>query len=362
MDPSTPMCTSVSRELCNKQVNVLKTVCTWTIPHFSLHLQGPCESLRSHQFSSWYLSKDQWRLKLYPRGRTTDYKDYVSLFLLLDSCDEEKIYADVDLYIIEANGNRRCVATTKCHSFATGTQWGENKFLRRHQLLCEENGLPNDNLSIRCELSAIQSIARKPRITVSDGQVLKDLNQLFECPKFSDVTLDIGGKEIPAHKGILVARSPVFAAMFEHDMSEKVQSRVVITDLEYEAVREAVRFIYTGLAPKIDEMAQDLLIIAEKYDLNELKKMSEERLSSKMSVENAAELLTLADIHNADQLKAHAINFITANATTIWTTAGWKQMAKQQPHLIDEAFRALAEKQTSDHVPSGKRMKLSGSS
>ncbi|KAH9365011.1 hypothetical protein HPB48_016573 [Haemaphysalis longicornis] len=194
-------------------MDVVKISCTWTIQDFSERLEEPGKSLRSSQFSSGPHYKDQWRLELFPRGRTTDYKDYVSIFVLLDSCDEEKIDAGVDFNIVEANGNKRCLATTKCHSFASGTQWGHHKFLTRLQHLYDANVLPNDKLTINCELSVIQGSASKPRITVSDCHVLENLNQLFECPKFSDVTVDVGGKEIPAHKGILVARSPVFAAM-----------------------------------------------------------------------------------------------------------------------------------------------------
>ncbi len=40
---------------------------------------------------------------------------------------------------------------------------------------------------------------------------------------FSDVTLSVGDTEFKAHKAILAARSPVFSAMFEHAMEEKLK-------------------------------------------------------------------------------------------------------------------------------------------
>ena len=62
------------------------------------------------------------------------------------------------------------------------------------------------------------------------------------------------------------ARSPVFAAMFEHEMEERKRNRVDITDVDHEVLREMLRFIYTGRAPNLDKMADDLLAAADKVN------------------------------------------------------------------------------------------------
>jgi len=46
------------------------------------------------------------------------------------------------------------------------------------------------------------------------------------------------------------------------------------------------------------------------YALERLKVMCEEALCSNLSVENVADILILADLHSAEQLKAQAIDFI----------------------------------------------------
>ena len=61
-----------------------------------------------------------------------------------------------------------------------------------------------------------------------------------------------------------VARSPVFSAMFEHEMEERKQNRVDITDVDPDVMREMLRFIYTGKAPNLDRMADDLLAASDK--------------------------------------------------------------------------------------------------
>ncbi len=77
----------------------------------------------------------------------------------------------------------------------------------------------------------------------------------------------MNGREYYAHKAILAARSPVFAAMFEHEMEEKKQNRVEITDMDHEVLREMLRFIYTGKATNLEKMHDELLAAADKVCL-----------------------------------------------------------------------------------------------
>ena len=113
--------------------------------------------------------------------------------------------------------------------------------------------------------------------------------------------------------------------MFEHDMEEKKNSRVEVKDVEPEVMAELLRFIYTGkTAANLDTMAADLLAAADKYALERLKVtsysdsgsvgartnpvtvqvMCEEALCNGLTVENVCDVLILADLHSAEQLKA----------------------------------------------------------
>ena len=46
------------------------------------------------------------------------------------------------------------------------------------------------------------------------------------------------------------------------------------------------------------------------YALERLKVMCEEALCSSLTIENVSDVLILADLHSAEQLKTHAIDFI----------------------------------------------------
>lgn len=68
-----------------------------------------------------------------------------------------------------------------------------------------------------------------------------------------------------------LARSPVFAAMFEHEMEERKQNRVAITDVDQEVLREMLRYIYTGRSQNLEKMADDLLAAADKVSVEKEK-------------------------------------------------------------------------------------------
>merc|ERR1712203_1273747 len=83
-----------------------------------------------------------------------------------------------------------------------------------------------------------------------------------------------------------------------------------------EVMDQMLRFIYTGKARDLERMAAELLAAADKYALDRLKVMCEEALCNSLSVENVSEVLILADLHSAEQLKAQAIEFINNRHAT----------------------------------------------
>ncbi|TPP56080.1 Speckle-type POZ protein [Fasciola gigantica] len=152
-------------------------------------------------------------------------------------------------------------------------------------------------------------------------------------------------RQFEAHKAILAARSPVFAAMFEHGMEESRANRVEITDMEPDTLAEVLRYIYTGQVIGLDKLAHDLLAAADKYQLERLKTMCEEALVESLTVENACDILGLADTHNAEQLKAHTLEFIMLHAHDVCETEGYEQLVRHRPRLLNECFRSLASQQ-----------------
>ncbi|XP_046917093.1 BTB/POZ and MATH domain-containing protein rdx isoform X1 [Dermatophagoides farinae] len=369
--PNSETNSPVAESWCYTQVKVIKFSYMWTINNFSFCREEMGEVLKSSTFSAGTNDKLKWCLRVNPKGLDEESKDYLSLYLLLVSCNKTEVRAKFKFSILNAKREEtKAMESQRAYRFVQGKDWGFKKFIRRDFLLDEANGLlPDDKLTLYCEVSVvadsvnISGQSNSIQFKVPECSLSDDLSQLFESQKFSDVILCVNKKEFFAHKAILAARSPVFAAMFQHDLAEKKQNRVDITDMEPEVLREMLRFIYTGKAPALDKLDADLLAAADKYDLERLKVMCEESLCSNLSVETAADVLVLADMHSASQLKANAIEFINtfannnSHATDIMETTGWKNMIQRQPHLIAETFKALVTQQMPPMGPPRKRVK-----
>lgn len=348
-EPSVPMAES----WCYTQVKIVKFSYMWTINNFSYSREEMGEVLKSSSFSAGANDKLKWCLRVNPKGLDEESKEYLSLYLLLVSCNKNEVRAKFKFSILNARREEtKAMESQRAYRFVQGKDWGFKKFIRRDFLLDEANGLlPDDKLTLYCEVSVVADSVNISgqncaiQFKVPDCRLSDDIGDLFESKKFSDVTLNVSGKEFHAHKAILAARSPVFSAMFEHDMEENKKNRVEITDVDADVLKEMLRFIYTGRASNLENMADELLAAADKYALERLKVMCEEELCQSLSVDSVSESLVLADLHNADQLKAYSIDFINSHAAEVMDTAGWKIMVQVRPHLVAEAFRALATQQ-----------------
>ena len=94
---------------------------------------------------------------------------------------------------------------------------------------------------------------------------------LISIWKFHDsdfVIVSQTGKEIPCHKFVLAKKSPVFDAMLEMKESKEVSNgRIEIIDVSDQALEAMVNFMYTNDIQENEDVYEDLLILANKYDL-----------------------------------------------------------------------------------------------
>ncbi|XP_021014745.1 TD and POZ domain-containing protein 4-like [Mus caroli] len=209
--------------------------------------------------------------------------------------------------------------------------------------------LPDDKFTLLCKVSILQdsfSISGqnpRPAIKVPRCTLEDNVGELWENSLFTEVA----GHEFRAHKVILAARSPVFRAMFEHEMEERLTNRVEIPDLDPQVFKVMMGFIYTGKVLHLHShsMACDLLAAADRYGLEGLMVMCEDALCRNLSVENAAHTLIVADLHSTEHLKTQALDFIIVYASEVSKTSGWMSMRGSHPHLVAEAFHSLASAQ-----------------
>ena len=345
----------------NPSVKVDKANFIWEIEHYTTYyIKG--SPLKSPLFPSDASSQFKWYLKLY-NSENDSAESRISVFLYLDSSSHHNTaFARPKLFIIDKDQNRSYGKLGSVHEYTVSPEYGYQhprgwtEFIKRGQLF-NDKFLPNDKLTLCCEVSFFRvgedlmdkigdrydSFLMQPNVPKYD--LSEDLKLLLENEQLADLVLSANGKEYQVHKAILAARSPVFAAMFQHNMKENENSRIDITDVEETIVPEMLRYIYTGTCENLKDLADSLMIVADKYDLAGLKTMCENALIENLSVENATHTLVLADLHHADKLKSKTLNFIVSKSSKVMKTKGWtrlKRFAPSNPQVIIEVSEALS--------------------
>ena len=252
-----------------------------------------------------------------------------------------------------AGKQRQCITRLAGSSYRS---LSNPNFVLYDDLFDEGRGLLcDDELSVVCEVYAFANETRfvrswlydplKPEVVYRmEHTLLDDLKRMLQTGQGSDITLVANdGREFPAHVSILSSRSPVMAAMFEHDMTEKQEKRVTIDDLSSQAVAGLLEFIYTDIVTDITTLAPELLPAAQKYDISRMKTLCEEAMVSELKIENAAEFLFLADLLEASQLRAAAKRFSVTYFYAVKKSEGWKKLQSEKPQLAEEVIDELAE-------------------
>uniref|UniRef100_A0A8D8B572 Protein roadkill n=1 Tax=Culex pipiens TaxID=7175 RepID=A0A8D8B572_CULPI len=168
---------------------------------------------------------------------------------------------------------------------------------------------------------------------VPPSELAESFGKLLSSSQLSDITVKVGRRTFHAHKAVLVARSTVFAAMFQHDMREAQRNEIVIPNMDPQVFEEVLRFIYTDKVEGLPKMAYELLEVAEKYDLARLKVICENELLTGITVNAATKTLEFADMYRAEKLKAKTLHFLNRNLRQI---PNWEEFCSARPDLVAE--------------------------
>lgn len=152
----------------------------------------------------------------------------------------------------------------------------------------------------------------------SDCQCVKDkagplvaaVRELWESGRFSDFTIKVHKVEFKVHKCILGVNSPVFEAMFDHEMQEQIRNELEIVDLSSDAIKEFLEFIYTRKTPSSSVNAMDLFAAAAKYQVDSFKEIAETLVLDALNTQNAYDVFTLGRLFDNDFIQVSAFSSI----------------------------------------------------
>jgi speckle-type POZ protein len=169
----------------------------------------------------------------------------------------------------------------------------------------------------------------------------------------ADVKFKVGGEMVTAHRCVLAARSRVFKGELFGPMKEgstATDDAILVEDMEAQVFRAMLAFIYSDSEPELekgddeDAIWQQLLVAADRYDLQRLKLMCEDKLCRFIDVNTTPTILALAERHSCDGLKKACYNFLGSpgNVKAVMVTDGFDHLISTSPSVLKELISMLA--------------------
>jgi hypothetical protein len=129
--------------------------------------------------------------------------------------------------------------------------------------------------------------------------------------------------------------------MFESAFNEAKDKVIKIEDDE-KIFKLMIKIIYTNDISELTfENALDLIVLVNKYRVDELRMACEKILVRSMVIANCIDVLLVADAIESDEFMEKTINFISANIKQVMKIEKWELLKAQKPNLAFEITTKL---------------------
>ncbi|OXU26647.1 hypothetical protein TSAR_007886 [Trichomalopsis sarcophagae] len=251
----------------------------WTINNFSNHLNAETnEFLRSPYF---HVDKYKWNILLYMNDVGIGPQDFITVLINVKMERPFELRTQIKFSLINSRNEEINIKNSR-----------------------------HGKLVIRCNLAFLDQTVNLP----SDKRTLTDV-KLHTA----------NGEDIHAHKAILAANSPVFYAMFQHDTTENQENVIKIADCDFDALTELIRFMYTGTIRNLENIAQDLLVTAGKYNMKELKLLT---------LKTVLDYIFMLRLHKFTDLEEDVRKYIHENIKDAIYSTEFISMKQEYPNLL----------------------------
>ena len=169
--------------------------------------------------------------------------------------------------------------------------------------------------------------------------LLGDFAALRKNGLMADVNIVLEGRQFPAHKTVLSARSDLFAAMFGHtDTLESQKGEVLVKDVNKVTMENFLTFLYEATLPKdLDfDGYVELLKVADKYQVASLIELCATKLRENIgNPGNAVKGAILGSVYRIAELKNLAIKAIVGSETPLSSMEGYQELLEHPTLLIE---------------------------
>lgn len=153
------------------------------------------------------------------------------------------------------------------------------------------------------------------------------------------ITCHDSSDAVPVHRAVLAARSTYFRLMLTNSSTAEAQSGTInIADFGIDVFRPLLAYLYQGRCSLPESLLQELFVAADKYQLLDLKDKCERELRKSVRAENALDIALLAQAHNAELLKAAALETIAHWPDEIGESAETFDKLAASPALLKDVL------------------------
>ncbi|XP_066351179.1 BTB/POZ and MATH domain-containing protein 1-like [Miscanthus floridulus] len=319
------------------------------------------------QSRSFRVGGHSWHICYYPNGLNSTWSDYISIYLQLDYNVPEGVRAQYTFSLLDHGGKPVPRYTLGSEQTFRDLGWGYATFIKRDELEKSEH-LKDDRFAIRCDFTVVTSkeiqtmdvdidtgaIPQPPVVVVPPSDLHRHLGGLLVTGEGADVTFEVDTRTFAAHRCVLMARSPVFHA--ELSLSSLTTTNdgaavaVQIEDMEAQDFEAFLHYIYTDSLPEMKGseaaamMLPDLVAAANRYKMERLRLVCEDKLSGFVNVTTVAVILAFAVEHHCLGLKEVCLKFLEdpANLREVIKTDGLEFLSKSCPSVLKDMITKLA--------------------
>ena len=329
------------------------------------------ETIESPEFE---LCTRLWQLRIFPGGSLQAHKGYLSFYLASKSIivtrasyklivvRQERLSTDSDEdepLNVSTSRPDEVFASTGIRKFeARGVHvdgWGRDKFISNAVLRDPSNGfIVNNKIIFRVEITVFGDldVPFNQKLIISskkENTMKNDFKRVLFDKSTADLKLIVGEdgntEAISVHRAFLCARSPVFRAMLESrddSMIELHEKQVRIPDFDPLTIKDLCAYMYTEECSQdsLKQHADRLLRAAMKYQVLGLVYQAEEFLSTMLSVENACDMLQLADMYDAQNLREFVVEYISTHPQDVIKSEGFGSIKAE----LQEEVQSITER------------------
>lgn len=200
-----------------------------------------------------------------------------------------------------------------------------------------------DNPSIY--ITAVETAAAHPdnstkcKIECASGgfdsaNIINRLKRFFISERFIDAKLNLPNLHSPfkVNRAILIEQSNVWRNKFRASESDTSIALPFYADAY--TMKEFLIYMYSGWVTQLHLITNNLLLVANEYEMEPLKEAAETIILSRLNVSNVAQYLVLGQQAQSTRLMSELADYFFEHRKEIQKTEGWTHMKETHPEIL----------------------------